>query len=64
MHERLALIGAPSSAGAYAPGQERAPAALREVGLPKLLEAEGIDVQDRADVSGFSGSQTARTRAR
>jgi arginase len=53
MHERLALIGAPSSAGAYAPGQERAPAALREVGLPKLLEAEGIDVEDRGDVSGF-----------
>jgi arginase len=53
MHERLALIGAPSSAGAYAPGQERAPAALRNVGTPELLEAHGIDVQDRGDVSGF-----------
>jgi arginase len=53
MHERLALIGAPSSAGAYAPGQERAPAALREVGLLKLLDAEGLDVEDRGDVSGF-----------
>jgi arginase len=53
LHERLALIGAPSSAGAYAPGQERAPAALREVGLPELLDAEGIDVEDRGDVSGF-----------
>jgi arginase len=29
----LAVIGAPSSSGAYAPGQEKAPAALREAGL-------------------------------
>jgi arginase len=53
MPESLAIIGAPSSAGAYAPGQERAPAALREVGLVELLSARGIPVDDRGDVPGF-----------
>ena len=32
MPKRLAIVGAPSSAGAYAPGQEKAPAALRATG--------------------------------
>jgi arginase len=41
----LALIGTPSSAGAYAPGQEKAPAALRAAGLVSLLG----DVDDRGD---------------
>jgi arginase len=41
----LALIGTPSSAGAYAPGQEQAPAALRAAGLVALLG----DVDDRGD---------------
>ena len=53
MFNRLALIGAPSSAGAYAPGQEKAPAALRAIGLLELLSAHGITVEDRGDVSGF-----------
>ena len=53
MFNRLALIGVPSSAGAYAPGQEKAPAALRAVGLLELLSANGITVEDRGDVSGF-----------
>ena len=30
---RLHVIGAPTSAGAYAPGQERGPEALRAAGL-------------------------------
>jgi arginase len=51
--QRLAIIGAPSSAGAYAPGQEKAPAALRAAGLPKLLTAHGIPVDDHGDVAGF-----------
>ncbi|HKR98305.1 MAG TPA: arginase family protein, partial [Candidatus Dormibacteraeota bacterium] len=38
-------IGTPSSAGAYAPGQEKAPAALRAAGLVSLLG----DVEDRGD---------------
>ena len=53
MTSRLAVIGAPSSAGAYAPGQEKAPAALRAVGLLECLAASGIIVDDRADVPGF-----------
>lgn len=53
MSHRLAIIGAPSSAGAYAPGQEKAPAALRAAGLPELLRAGGITVDDRGDVAGF-----------
>lgn len=50
---RLALIGAPSSAGAYAPGQEKAPAALRTAGLLEFLSAGGITVDDCGNVSGF-----------
>jgi arginase len=50
---RLALVGAPSSAGAYAPGQEQAPAALREAGLVGFLESAGWTVEDRGDVPGF-----------
>lgn len=53
MPRHLAIIGAPSSAGAYAPGQEKAPAALRAAGLPDLLAVRGISVDDRGDVSGF-----------
>jgi arginase len=50
---RLDIIGAPSSAGAYAPGQERAPEALRAAGLPASLRERGIAVNDRGDVPGF-----------
>jgi arginase len=53
MFKRLSIIGAPSSAGAYAPGQEKAPAALRAAGLPQFLAARGITVDDRGDVSAF-----------
>ncbi len=45
----LALIGVPTSAGAFAPGQECAPGALRDAGLLELLEDAGIDVRDRGD---------------
>jgi len=53
MSNRLAIIGTPSSAGAYAPGQEKAPAALRAAGLLEFLSARGITVDDRGDVPGF-----------
>lgn len=53
MARRLDIVGAPSSAGAYAPGQERAPSAYRAAGLPALLQARGIEVNDRGDVPGF-----------
>jgi arginase len=49
----LDIIGAPTSAGAYAPGQEKAPQAWRAAGLLKSLEARGIEVRDRGDVPGF-----------
>jgi arginase len=53
MPNRLTIIGAPSSAGAYAPGQEKAPAALRAAGLVELMSAAGVAVDDRGDVPGF-----------
>lgn len=53
MSTSLAIIGAPSSAGAYAPGQEKSPEALRVAGLSDYLKARGISVNDRGDVPGF-----------
>jgi arginase len=49
----LTVLGVPSSAGAYAPGQELAPAALRDVGLLDLLGEAGAAVGDAGDVEGF-----------
>lgn len=49
----IAIIGAPSSAGAYAPGQERAPAALRGAGLIGALKRHGQEIQDHGDLPGF-----------
>jgi len=43
------VIGAPSSAGAYGPGQELAPAVFRKHGLIDALRASGREVVDRAD---------------
>jgi arginase len=49
----LYVIGAPSSAGAYAAGQEKAPAAFRRHGLMEALSKAGLQVQHRGDVDGF-----------
>ncbi|MGH2960787.1 MAG: arginase family protein [Solirubrobacterales bacterium] len=49
MSRPLAVIGVPTSAGAFAPGQEQAPAALREAGLIELLRDAGLDVRDHGD---------------
>jgi len=49
MSRRLVLIGAPTSAGSYAPGQEGAPRVLRELGLVEALRAAGRDVVDAGD---------------
>jgi len=49
----IAVIGAPTSAGAFAPGQEDAPSALREAGVLDLLAATGRGVVDRGDVPRF-----------
>ena len=43
------VIGVPSSMGAFAPGQERAPAALRAAGLHERLGASGAIVRDHGD---------------
>jgi arginase len=45
----VGVIGVPSSAGAYAPGQEKAPQALRDAGLLAGLRAAGIEVVDHGD---------------
>lgn len=46
----LVLLGVPSSAGAYGPGQEKAPQALREAGLVELLRGSGRHVLDVGDL--------------
>lgn len=45
----LGLVGVPSSAGAFAPGQEKAPSALRKAGLVRGLIEAGIEVTDHGD---------------
>ena len=54
MSRIVSVVGAPSSAGAYAPGQEEAPAALRAAGLIGLLRSgTGCEVRDTGDLPGF-----------
>ena len=50
---QLHVIGVPSSAGAYAPGQERTPSALREAGLFECLRGHGIGAVDMGDTDSF-----------
>jgi arginase len=47
--KKIALIGAPSSAAAFAPGLEKAPAALRAAGLIGRLQSIGYEVTDLGD---------------
>jgi arginase len=49
MPSRLALLGVPTSAGAFAPGQERAPRELRRAGLVERLRDSGVEVNDLGD---------------
>ena len=46
---KIALIGAPSSAAGFAPGIEKAPAALRAAGLIEKLQSIGYEVTDLGD---------------
>jgi len=46
---KIALIGAPSSAAGFAPGTEKAPAALRAAGLVEKLQSIGYEVTDFGD---------------
>jgi arginase len=50
---RVTIVGAPTSAGAYAPGQEEGPRALRDGGLLDALRAGGVEVRDAGDVAAF-----------
>jgi arginase len=47
--KKIALIGAPSSAAAFFPGSEKAPAALRAAGLVEKLQAAGYEIVDHGD---------------
>jgi arginase len=49
MSRPLGVIGVPTSAGAFAPGQEQAPRALRGAGLVESLRRYEVDVQDHGD---------------
>ena len=49
MSRPLGLIGVPTSAGAFAPGQEQAPRALRDAGLVESLRQAGVQVRDHQD---------------
>jgi arginase len=51
MSNAISIIGAPSSAGAHAGGQEKAPAALRAAGLLKKIRQSGADVIDLGDTA-------------
>jgi arginase len=53
MSARVGVIGVPTSAGAFAPGQEQAPRALREAGLVDLLGRPGVEVSDHGDREVF-----------
>ena len=47
--KKIALIGAPSSAAAFALGSEKAPAALRAAGIVEKLQTAGYEVMDHGD---------------
>jgi arginase len=47
--DKIALLGAPTSAAALSPGHERAPEALRAAGITEQLRAAGFDVIDHGD---------------
>ena len=53
MNFDVAVIGAASSAGAYAPGQEKAPDCFRHHGLIASLERSGLRVVDCGNAASF-----------
>ncbi len=48
---KIALLGAPSSAAAFSAGSEKAPAALRAAGLIERLQSIGYEVNDLGDTA-------------
>jgi len=61
---KFGLIGVPSSAGAHGPGQEKAPAALRQAGMLGALREAGLEVEDLGDlpVARFAPDRDNRKR--
>jgi arginase len=51
MVKTIGLVGVPSSMGAFAPGQEKAPRALRSAGLIEELDRAGAEVVDYGDLA-------------
>jgi arginase len=49
---QIALIGAPTDVGAGARGASMGPEALRVAQIQQMLEAQGLDVVDRGNLSG------------
>jgi len=65
MNNEIVLIGAPSSAGAHAPGQEKAPFVLREAGILECFGKAGLNVTDSGNLPGFRyKSDPSNPRAR
>jgi arginase len=58
----VTVLGVPSSAGAFAAGQEDAPAALRDAGLLRRLAAAGVAVADAGDTPRFRWRPDAANR--
>jgi arginase len=52
MAKKLGLIGVPTSMGAFAPGQEKGPGALRDAGFLGRLSRAGVEVVDHGDGGG------------
>ena len=52
MTRTLGLIGVPTSMGAFAPGQEKGPRALRDADLLGRLSGAGVEVTDHGDGGG------------
>jgi arginase len=57
---RLAVCGAPTSAGSHNPGQDKAPSALRAAGLVARLGDAGADVVDLGDTDTHVHRPTQR----
>ena len=58
MAKKLGLIGVPTSMGAFAPGQERGPGALRDADLIERLSRAGVEVVDYGDGGGGAALAT------
>jgi arginase len=52
MAQKVGLIGVPTSMGAFAPGQEKGPGALRQANLLGRLSRAGVEVVDLGDGGG------------